>query len=163
MNRLNDDDLLTSWWAGFVTNVYLCFLYSISDSCEYRNLANTHLDVVKRLVLRLIHYQKRALPVWFPERDCEANPAMHGGFWSPWSSSKANKVILQEVIDNITSFGERKHFCQGNCTTHTTNVGKVSLSTPKDKEFYQMLNRILRIVDERKKSQIPGPKSKIKV
>ena len=142
----------------------LYFFVSISDPCEYRNLANSHLDVVKRLVLRLIHFQKKALPVWYPEREYEANPARHGGFWSPWRSSKGNRVILQEVTDNVKSFTERKHSCQGNCTIHTTQIDEISLSISeaRDKEFYHMLKRILRKVDKRKKSRISKPSKKIK-
>lgn len=118
---------------------------------------------MKRLVLRLIYYQKRALPVWFPESDTKADPAKHCGFWSPWRSSKANKAILKNVIDNIPSGVERKHHCKGKCKVRETKIEKVSLNTyeAEDKEFYQSLKGILRVVSERKKGHIRQASGKV--
>ena len=137
----------------------MCFLVSLSDPCEYKNIAKTHIDIVRRLVLRLIYYQKRALPVWYPEMDIKADPAKHCGYWSPWQSSKKNKAILQKVIDNLPSGVDRKHNCKGKCKAHETKkTEKVSFNTyeAEEKEFYQTLKRILRMVNtKRKKGHIP--------
>ena len=138
----------------------MCFLVSLSDPCEYRNIAKTHIDIVRRLVLRLIHYQRRALPVWFPETDTRADPIKHCGFWSPWRSSKKNEAILQKVIDNLPSGVERKHKCEGKCKarkTKKTEKTEVTFNTyeAQEKEFYQTLKGILRMVnEERKKGHI---------
>ena len=139
----------------------MCLLVSLSDPCEYENIAKTHIDIVRRLVLRLIYYQKRALPVWFPETDTKADPAKHCGFWSPWKSSKKNKAILQKVIDNLPSGVHRKHKCKGKCTARETKktdkTENVSYNTyeEEEKEFYRTLKGILRKVnDERKKGHI---------
>ena len=118
--------------------------------------------------MRLIYYQKRALPVWYPETDTEADPAKHCGFWSPWKSSKKNEAILQKVIDNLPSGVQRKHKCKGKCTTRKTKkTGKTenaSFNTyeAEEKEFYHTLKGILRMVDEeRKKNHIPQASSNV--
>ena len=95
--------------------------------------------------------------MWFPERDAEADPAKHCGFWSPWRSSKKNKAILQKVIDNLPSGVERKHNCKGKCTARKTakteETEKVSLNTfgEEEKDFYKSLKGILRMVNEKRK------------
>ncbi|XP_020614263.1 arylsulfatase I-like, partial [Orbicella faveolata] len=150
------------------SDVFPCLFDIEEDPCEYKNIAKTHIDIVRRLVLRLIYYQRRALPVWFPETDTKADPAKHCGFWSPWRSSKKNKAILQKVIDNLPSGVERKHKCKGKCaareTKKTEKTEKVSFNTyeAEEKKFYQTLKGILRMVnEERKKGHIPRASSKV--
>ena len=99
--------------------------------------------------------------MWFPETDTKADPAKHCGFWSPWRSSKKNKAILQKVIDNLPSGAEKKHNCKGKCTARKTaktgKTEKVSFNTydAQEKDFYQTLKGILRMVnEERKKGHI---------
>lgn len=118
--------------------------------------------------MRLIYYQKRALPVWFPEMDTKADPAKHCGFWSPWRSSKKNKAILQKVIDNLPSGVERKQNCKGKCTARETKktekIEDVSYNSyeAEEKEFYHTLKGILRMVNEEgKKVHIPQASSKV--
>lgn len=73
----------------------------LSDPCEFNNLAFSNLDIVEQLLTKLVEYQKDALPVWFPERDYRANPPEHQGYWGPWMTSKANSLILKQVLDGI--------------------------------------------------------------
>lgn len=89
--------------------------------------------------------------MWFPERECEANPAHHGGFWGPWRSSKANKAILEEVVDSIPSVSKRKHSHCNNCTVHASKEVKKTFITYKEesKEFHHTLKNILRKVKKR--------------
>ena len=95
--------------------------------------------------------------MWFPEMDTKADPAKHCGFWSPWRSSKKNKAILKKVIDNLPSGVERKHLCKGKCTARknekTEKTEKVSFTTydAQERDFYQTLKGILRMVNEERK------------
>ena len=136
----------------------VCLLVYLSDPCEYRNLAHTHLDIVERLLHKLLDYQKEARPVWFPERDPTANPSKNGtiGFWGPWRSSTANKIILDNVLDSIPSVSGKKHSWHTNGKSNGKKMGKVfSTHEESDKEVYLMLEKILRMTTEGKKGQIP--------
>ena len=111
---------------------------------------------MRRLLLRLIHYQKRARPVWFPERDPTANPSsgMTIGFWGPWMSSTANKAILEDVLSTIPPAGKKK-ICK-NCKRNEKKIEKVcSTHGESDKEVSQMLEKILEMANEGKKGNIP--------
>ena len=130
------------------------FTFPFPDPCEYNNLAHSKLDIVHRLLQKLVKYQKKALPVWFPERDPTANPAEHHGYWGPWMSSKANQVILKKVVDDISKISEKKHHA-GHRANNGEKIGKVfSTHATNDTEVYHMLNEILRKV-EGKKGRIP--------
>lgn len=54
------------------------------DPNEYRDLSSVYPDVVKQMLKRLEYYQSTAVPVLKPEKDYNADPALHGGFWGPW-------------------------------------------------------------------------------
>ena len=127
------------------------------DPCEYRNLANTHMHIVRDLLLKLIHYQDNARPVWFPERDPSANPSEHHGYWGPWRSSPVNKRILQRAVSAIPAAKEEQSTVHGKGSAHT---GK-SFSTHRsdDKEVSDMLHGILGAANGGKKGGIPGNQS----
>lgn len=96
--------------------------------------------------------------MWFPERDPTANPSKNGtiGFWGPWKSSTANKVILDNVVDNLPSVNETKHSCLTNGKSNAKKIGKVfSTHEESDKEVYLMLEKLLQMTNEGKKGQIP--------
>lgn len=133
--------------------VYIC----LSDPCEYNNLARSNLGIVRKLLLKLIKYQKNALPVWFPERDPSVNPAALGGYWGPWMSSAANKVILQKVLDSIPKVSKNKPYNAKHDSKSEGNIGKVfSTHAEYDQDVFQMLKEILRMAQSGKKGQIPG-------
>ena len=154
--QLNNTLILINPRRGLrYAGILMYFLFSFPDPCEYNNLAHFNLDIVRRLLLRLVKYQKNALPVWFPERDPTANPAEHHGYWGPWMSSKANQAILKKVIDDISKVSEKKHYRAGHTADHGEKKGKVfSTHATNDTEVYQMLNEILRKV-EGKQGRIP--------
>ena len=136
------------------------FGISLSDPCEYNNLAHSNLEIVQYLLQKLIGYQKNALPVWFPERDPTADPASHTGdakgYWGPWMSSTANKAILKNVLDNIPTFSEKKHHQASHRATSDTKFGKVfSTHAEHDQEVYNMLKEILQMTNQGKKGLIP--------
>ena len=142
--------------ASFLLFICYFFIVFLPDPCEYRNLAHTHFDIVERLLHKLLDYQKKARPVWFPERDPTANPSINGtlGFWGPWRSSTANKIILKNVLDSIPSVSGKKP------SFHTNGNGKkigkeFSTHEDSDKDVYLMLENILRITKKGKKGQIP--------
>ena len=136
-----------------LSRVYIC----LSDPCEYNNLAHSNLGIVRELLLKLIKYQKNALPVWFPERDPSVNPAALGGYWGPWMSSTANKVILQRVLDTIPKVSKNKPYNRKHDSKSEGNIGKVfSTHAEHDKDVFQMLKEILRMAQSGKKGQIPG-------
>lgn len=131
-------------------------LYCLSDPCEYNNLAHSNLDIVERLLRKLIEFQKKALPVWFPERDPMANPARRSGYWGPWMSSKSNKFILQGVLDNVPNISKKKHYEFSSNATNEGNLGKViSTHAIHDKQVVKMLRKILKMTHSGKKGNIP--------
>ncbi|CAG5896344.1 unnamed protein product [Menidia menidia] len=61
------------------------WLFNISaDPFERQDLANRRPDVVQLLLARLSHYNRTAVPVYFPPDDPRADPNRHGGAWGPW-------------------------------------------------------------------------------
>ena len=131
--------------------------FCLSDPCERNNLAFSHLDRVEQLIKKLIDYQEKALPVWFPERDPSANPDEHHGYWGPWMTSKANSAILRKVIDSIPEGTvEKKHHHPRQNISHGGKIGKVfSTHAVHDEEVYEMLKDILHLAKTRKKGHIP--------
>ena len=95
--------------------------------------------------------------MWFPERDPSANPAALGGYWGPWMSSTANKVILQKVLDTIPKVSKKKSYHGKHDSKSEGNIGKVfSTHAEHDEDVYKMLKGILRMAQSGKKGQIPG-------
>uniref|UniRef100_A0A3B3WUU8 Sulfatase N-terminal domain-containing protein n=1 Tax=Poecilia mexicana TaxID=48701 RepID=A0A3B3WUU8_9TELE len=65
------------------------WLFNIrSDPFERRDLADQRPDVVQQLLERLAHYNRTAVPVYFPPDDPRANPSRHGGAWAPWADGE---------------------------------------------------------------------------
>lgn len=61
------------------------WLFNITaDPCERRDLADQRPDVVRQLLARLAHYNRTAVPVYFPPDDPRADPSQHEGAWVPW-------------------------------------------------------------------------------
>ncbi|XP_078355623.1 arylsulfatase I-like [Oculina patagonica] len=87
------------------TDKFPCLFDISKDPCEYQNIAHTNLPVVRKLLYRIFEYQRRALPVWYPQRDPLADPALHGGSWGPWESISADntKTINEEKIPAVMS------------------------------------------------------------
>lgn len=61
-----------------------CLFDLETDPCEMTNLADKHPATVKKLYALYAHYNSSyAKPVNKPS-DPMANPALHGGWWTPW-------------------------------------------------------------------------------
>ena len=56
----------------------------VDDPHEYNDISNSRPDVVADLLTRLAYYNSTAVPVFFKGDDPNADPAKHGGYWSPW-------------------------------------------------------------------------------
>ena len=118
------------------------FLYRFfcTDPCEYNNIAQKKMHVVRKLLLRLINHQKRAKPVWFPDRDPKAAPSEHNGFWGPWRKLK-NKNVLQKAKDGIPRLSKAYTRCYGNQTT----VSQESSNHVGFKRVFKKWNNIERL------------------
>jgi len=100
--------------------------------------------------------------VWFPARDYRANPPEHQGYWGPWMTSKANSLILKQVLDGIPKVAIEKKYQQHsqNAAESGKIAGKVfSTHANHDKEVYKMLKNILHLTNNGKKGHVPQLKS----
>lgn len=100
--------------------------------------------------------------MWFPARDYRANPPQHQGYWGPWMTSKANSLILKQVLDGIPKAAIEKKYQQPsqNAAESGKIAGKVfSTHANHDKEVYEMLNNILHLTNNGKKGHVPQLKS----
>ncbi len=69
------------------------FLFNIAQDPEERHeLSAQYPEKVKELLMRLEEYNNTPVPVRFPDPDLAANPALHGGAWSPWVTSEHTDV-----------------------------------------------------------------------
>ncbi len=69
------------------------FLFNIAqDPDERHELSAQYPEKVKELLMRLEEYNNTAVPVRYPDPDLAANPALHGGAWSPWVTSEHTDV-----------------------------------------------------------------------
>lgn len=137
-----------------------CFGISLSDPCEYNNIAHSNLDIVQKLLHRLIKYQKNARPLWFPDRDPEGDPAYHTGsnkgYWAPWMESETNEKILKKVLDNIAVISGKRHHKECPPMDNVTVIEKEhSTHAEYDKDVYYMLKGILHQANKGKKGLIP--------
>ncbi|XP_077472302.1 arylsulfatase I-like isoform X2 [Stigmatopora argus] len=74
------------------------WLFNISaDPYERHDLSRTRPDVVRQLLTRLAHYNRTAVPVYFPPDDPRAHPDRHGGAWVPWMDRDQETVYKKKV------------------------------------------------------------------
>lgn len=57
------------------------------DPTEHHNLAISHPDMVKNLLVLLAKYNSTSVPVRYPTPDPKSNPKYHNGYWGPWIKS----------------------------------------------------------------------------
>ncbi|KAM9849481.1 arylsulfatase I-like [Aulostomus maculatus] len=61
------------------------WLFNITgDPYERFDLSEQRPDVVKELMVRLVYYNRTAVPVRYPSEDPRAEPTLNGGAWVPW-------------------------------------------------------------------------------
>ncbi|UYV75965.1 hypothetical protein LAZ67_13001950 [Cordylochernes scorpioides] len=64
-----------------------CLFNIEEDPCEMNNLADEKPQMVAEMLQRVAEYAKKAVPPLNKPFDPQANPALHGYFWSPWRDS----------------------------------------------------------------------------
>ncbi|XP_072921231.1 arylsulfatase J-like [Hemitrygon akajei] len=72
------------------------WLFNITaDPYERVDLSHQYPEVVKRLLLRLVQYNKTAVPVKYPPKDPRSHPTLNGGAWVPWENGdgEENNII----------------------------------------------------------------------
>ena len=103
-------------------------------------------------------YQKKARPVWFPERDPSANPEKFDGYWTFWRESTANKYIMEKAASTIPNT-RTQHDCRyGNETASpVSGLQGVDSSTMAidNANIYNVLQRILNVTTSSKKHRVP--------
>lgn len=63
------------------------WLFNITaDPYERYDLSEQRPDVVRTLLMRLVHYNRTAIPVRYPAENPRAHPDFNGGAWGPWAS-----------------------------------------------------------------------------
>lgn len=129
-----------------------------SDPCEYNTIANNNLPIVRQLLERLIQIQRQARPVWFPERDPKANPALFNGFWGPWQKNPANKKIMKDKLTNIPIIGKNKACAK----EKDQNVTSKETIYRGHEAFHSLLHKILKKTKEKVKSTTKGKHRKTK-
>ncbi|XP_053847098.1 arylsulfatase I [Vidua macroura] len=79
-----------SWWNlerltdGLRKSVWLFNI--TADPYERYDLSEQRPDVVRTLLMRLVHYNRTAIPVRYPAENPRAHPDFNGGAWGPWAS-----------------------------------------------------------------------------
>ncbi|KAM4892357.1 arylsulfatase I [Sylvia borin] len=65
------------------------WLFNITaDPYERYDLSEQRSDVVRTLLMRLVHYNRTAIPVRYPAENPRAHPDFNGGAWGPWASEE---------------------------------------------------------------------------
>ncbi|XP_069510150.1 arylsulfatase I [Ambystoma mexicanum] len=81
-----------SWWNlerltdGVPKSVWLFNI--TADPYERYDRSEQRPDVVKALLMRLVQYNRTALPVRYPAEDPRGNPELNGGAWGPWAGEE---------------------------------------------------------------------------
>uniref|UniRef100_H2ZZ33 Arylsulfatase family member J n=1 Tax=Latimeria chalumnae TaxID=7897 RepID=H2ZZ33_LATCH len=86
------------------------WLFNITaDPYERVDLSGKYPEVVKRLLLKLAHYNKTAVPVRYPPKDPRSNPRLNGGVWGPWYKEAEEKLRTLFVEEGeMTLRGKKK-------------------------------------------------------
>nr|XP_013808980.1 PREDICTED: arylsulfatase I isoform X2 [Apteryx mantelli mantelli] len=76
LERLTDGLRKKSMWLFNIT----------ADPYERYDLSDQRPDVVRTLLMRLVYYNRTAIPVRYPAENPRAHPDFNGGAWGPWAS-----------------------------------------------------------------------------
>lgn len=68
-----------------------CLFDLLNDPCEYNNLAASHKNILKKLLINLGKYRQSALPIRNQPPDYNANPKFFNDTWTYWQETP--KVI----------------------------------------------------------------------
>ncbi|XP_078509716.1 arylsulfatase I [Lissotriton helveticus] len=104
-----------SWWNlerltdGVPKSIWL---FNISaDPYERYDRSEQRPDVVKALLMRLVQYNRTALPVRYPAEDPRGNPELNGGAWGPWASEEEDEDGWGEA-DGLLKNKNKKKKCK---------------------------------------------------
>ncbi|XP_077412143.1 arylsulfatase I-like [Vanacampus margaritifer] len=87
------------------------WLFNISaDPYERCDLSHQRPEVVHRLLARLAHYNRTAVPVHFPPDDPRAHPNQHGGAWVPWIDRDEDQDQGRKMVQQKNS--KKKNKCR---------------------------------------------------
>ena len=140
--------------------VFFFYLFAIflTDPCEYQNIAHANLGIVRKLLYRIFEYQRRALPVWYPQRDPLADPALQGGSWGPWKSiavdngmtlshnnkEKTASYMGSEINPNGNSDSVNDSQSLHCCHKYNLNYSSlIKIQSDRDEKIYNMLKNII--------------------
>ncbi|TSL34534.1 Arylsulfatase J [Bagarius yarrelli] len=91
------------------------WLFNITaDPFERVDLSRHYPHIVKKMLLRLLQYNKTAVPCRYPPKDYRSNPQYNGGVWGPWFSDadeieNDNNIILSSNFQKIRKEKKGKH------------------------------------------------------
>lgn len=76
------------------------WLFNITaDPYERVDLSRRYPHVVKKMLFRLLRYNKTAVPCRYPPKDYRSNPQYNGGVWGPWYTDDD-----EDEDDNLLSY-----------------------------------------------------------
>lgn len=62
-----------------------CLYHIPSDPCEYNNIASSNMDIVTKLLAKIVEYKSTMMvPPGNKPFDPAGNPRVNGGIWRPW-------------------------------------------------------------------------------
>ncbi|XP_041337850.1 arylsulfatase I [Pyrgilauda ruficollis] len=104
-----------SWWNlerltdGLRKSVWLFNI--TADPYERYDLSEQRPDVVRTLLMRLVHYNRTAIPVRYPAENPRAHPDFNGGAWGPWASEDDGEE-WEGSRESLKSRNKKKKKCK---------------------------------------------------
>ncbi|XP_038133704.1 arylsulfatase J [Cyprinodon tularosa] len=79
------------------------WLFNITaDPYERVDLSQRFPHIVKKMLMRLVQFNKTAVPVRYPAKDLRSNPQYNGGVWGPWfKDQKQNWEEEEDGYNNM--------------------------------------------------------------
>ncbi|PWA16046.1 hypothetical protein CCH79_00018744 [Gambusia affinis] len=78
------------------------WLFNITaDPYERVDLSQKYPHIVKKMLMRLVQYNKTAVPVRYPAKDLRSNPQYNGGVWGPWYKDEKQERDEEERYNNL--------------------------------------------------------------
>lgn len=85
------------------------WLFNISkDPFERLDLSEHRPDIVRKLLARLVYYNRTAVPVRYPLEDPRADPSLSGGVWLPWVGEEEEEEDNRGKTYHVQQYDWRK-------------------------------------------------------
>uniref|UniRef100_A0A3Q2XKH3 Arylsulfatase family member J n=1 Tax=Hippocampus comes TaxID=109280 RepID=A0A3Q2XKH3_HIPCM len=82
------------------------WLFNItSDPYERVDLSQRYPHVVKKMLMRLVQYNKTAVRVHYPAKDLRSNPQYNDGVWGPWYKDEIGDRYDHLLTNHLSSRG----------------------------------------------------------